>query len=440
MKRKLALFTFLALAAAFTPSQKAQALVSTFDANNFKPAVDSTNFLTLYDGRLHPRGEWNAGVYFDYAHHPLELAAPIGTRRLGVVDDTIIANLYGSYGLTNWFTAGVRVPVVAFNNFKGLAQAAGNPFTRPDAEHDFSMGDIGVDLKFRLINSEYVNMAVVPFVTAPLGRSTTFMGQGSVSGGGKLAMDVGPSEKFRVGLNAGYLMKDDVTVRGARIDDMVTLGAAINFKPHSKIDLIAEGHIETVARDFFKSEVQTPAEVDGAIRIHATKNLDITAGGGAGLSVGVGSPDFRTFLGVNYTRHQEEEAPPPAKVCTTPGKIVIDQKIQFAFDKSVIKPESYSILDDVASVLKTHPDIARIRVEGHTDSVGSDAYNQKLSDRRAKAVQDYLVNKGIEASRLEAIGYGESQPLADNATAEGRAKNRRTEFKVTEQNTAPNCK
>jgi outer membrane protein OmpA-like peptidoglycan-associated protein len=410
-------------------SKKADALVDSFDVINFKPAVDSTQFITLYDADTHQKSEWNAGFYLDWAHHPLELAAPQGTRRLGVVDDTIVFNAIGSYGFTNWFTAGVRVPVVAWNNYQGLPGVIG---IDPNSQNDFSLGDVGVDLKFRLLHSKYVGLAVIPFINAPTGDADVFMGQGTITGGAKFALDFNPHKRVKIGFNAGYENKDDVTIRGARIDDQILLGAAINVKPHNRIDLIAEGHTEPVARDFFKSEVQTPAEVDGAIRFHATKNIDITAGGGAGLTVGVGSPDFRAFLGLNYTHHKEE-APPPKPPKVEAKKITIDQKIHFDFDKSAVKKESYGILDDVASVLQANPQIKKVRIEGHTDSIGTDAYNQKLSERRANAVRDYLVGKGIDAGRLEAVGYGESRPIADNKTSEGRAQNRRTEFNVIEQ-------
>jgi len=115
-------------------------------------------------------------------------------------------------------------------------------------------------------------------------------------------------------------------------------------------------------------------------------------------------------------------------------KITIDQMVHFDFDKSNIKPEAAAILDDVAKVMQANPQIKKVRVEGHTDSIGSDAYNLKLSQRRADSVVNYLTTKGgIAASRLEAVGYGESRPIATNATAAGRAKNRRVEFNVVEQ-------
>jgi OOP family OmpA-OmpF porin len=86
--------------------------------------------------------------------------------------------------------------------------------------------------------------------------------------------------------------------------------------------------------------------------------------------------------------------------------------------------ESKSLLDSVAVSLRKVAD-ARIEIAGHTDSVGNDGYNMKLSQRRADSVRDYLIQQGVDGARLTARGYGETQPLADNATADGRARNRR---------------
>ncbi len=101
----------------------------------------------------------------------------------------------------------------------------------------------------------------------------------------------------------------------------------------------------------------------------------------------------------------------------------------FDFDKSVIKPEGKAKLDDLVGKIKDINLEATIAV-GHTDSVGSDTYNQKLSVRRSEAVKAYLVSKGIEKNRVYTEGKGEKQPVADNKTAEGRAKNRRVEIEV----------
>src|SRR5690606_26153334 len=103
----------------------------------------------------------------------------------------------------------------------------------------------------------------------------------------------------------------------------------------------------------------------------------------------------------------------------------------FDFDKSVLKDESKPDLNRAVEFLRQNPGIS-VEIAGHTDSVGNAPYNKKLSQSRAEAVRQYLVNGGIAASRLEANGYGEERPIADNGTEEGRARNRRVEMRVKE--------
>ena len=110
------------------------------------------------------------------------------------------------------------------------------------------------------------------------------------------------------------------------------------------------------------------------------------------------------------------------------GTVVVLKNIFFDFGLSVLKPESYEELDRLADYL-SHNDV-KIEIGGHTDDQGSDEFNDRLSENRAKAVYDYLVERGIPASRLGYKGYGKRKPVADNATEEGRAANRRTEFTI----------
>jgi len=122
-------------------------------------------------------------------------------------------------------------------------------------------------------------------------------------------------------------------------------------------------------------------------------------------------------------------APAPAPQAVAASKVTYAADAFFDFDKSVLKPEGKAKLDDLASKIKSI-NLEVIIAVGHTDSVGSVAYNQKLSVRRAEAVKAYLVSKGIERNRIYTEGKGKSQPVADNKTAQGRAKNRRVELEV----------
>ena len=122
-------------------------------------------------------------------------------------------------------------------------------------------------------------------------------------------------------------------------------------------------------------------------------------------------------------------APAAKPAAPTSSKVTYAADAFFDFDKAVLKPEGKAKLDDLASKVKAI-NLEVIIAVGHTDSVGSDAYNQKLSIRRAEAVKAYLVSKGIDKSRVYTEGKGEKQPVADNKTKEGRAKNRRVEIEV----------
>jgi outer membrane protein OmpA-like peptidoglycan-associated protein len=110
-------------------------------------------------------------------------------------------------------------------------------------------------------------------------------------------------------------------------------------------------------------------------------------------------------------------------------KIEIKQQVHFATAKFRVLPDSFPLLAQVAQVLADFPKM-RVSIEGHTDNVGGEAANMRLSQRRAEAVRDHLVSKGISPARLEAVGYGPTKPIASNKTARGKAQNRRTEFRI----------
>jgi OOP family OmpA-OmpF porin len=120
---------------------------------------------------------------------------------------------------------------------------------------------------------------------------------------------------------------------------------------------------------------------------------------------------------------------PAAKPKPVAEKITFAADVLFDFDKATIKPEGKSKLDDLAAKMKDI-NLEVVIAIGHTDSVGSDAYNQKLSVRRAESVKAYMVSKGVEPNRIYTEGKGEKQPVASNKTKDGQAKNRRVEIEV----------
>lgn len=135
-------------------------------------------------------------------------------------------------------------------------------------------------------------------------------------------------------------------------------------------------------------------------------------------------------------------APPPPEPCHAPAGFKVDanchiieqnvvvRAVDFEFNSTQLTAPAQQTLDEVAAALLTQPEL-NVEVQGHTDSIGTDAYNLGLSQRRADAVRAYLISKGLSSSVLTAKGYGKSKPIASNATAEGRAQNRRVAFEVT---------
>ena len=130
-----------------------------------------------------------------------------------------------------------------------------------------------------------------------------------------------------------------------------------------------------------------------------------------------------------------QAAPPAPAPAPAPAPVSVSSKVTYAadtffdFNKSVIKPEAKAKLDDLVDKIKAI-NLEVIIAVGHTDAVGSDVYNQKLSMRRSNAVKAYLISKGVDKTRIYTEGKGEKQPVADNGTKEGRAKNRRVEIEV----------
>ncbi|PIR26290.1 MAG: hypothetical protein COX62_02750 [Deltaproteobacteria bacterium CG_4_10_14_0_2_um_filter_43_8] len=127
-----------------------------------------------------------------------------------------------------------------------------------------------------------------------------------------------------------------------------------------------------------------------------------------------------SFLACNAARCPETE---------TIVKVVLLKDINFAFDRADLLPSAVTLLEENLELLQKDPNLL-VRIEGHCDYLGSDAYNQNLSERRAASVRNYFVGQGLDFSRFAIFGYGRTRPIAPNDTDEGRAKNRRVELKI----------
>ncbi|KPA90825.1 OmpA family protein [Pseudomonas asplenii] len=209
---------------------------------------------------------------------------------------------------------------------------------------------------------------------------------------------------------------------------------------------VAHGSLTNVAADGHTGRDQSTFLTTGAgAKWYITDNLYARAGVEADYKLDNGKWDYAALvgLGVNFggSGGKVAPAPAPAPVAQEPAPapeapvaevVKVELDVKFDFNKAVVKPNSYGDVQNLADFMKQYPQTTTV-VAGHTDSIGTEAYNQKLSERRAQAVKEILVQKGVAASRIDAVGYGKSRPVADNATEAGRAINRRVEASVEAQ-------
>ncbi len=436
------------------------ALTPSFDAVSYKPATDHGFYLTSQGSQTLGKGKFHGGMSFVFSQSSLILVNAAGNKVRDVIGKQFSAHAAVAVGVTDWLNLGALINFVPYQQFTGPATGISDNGAR--------MGDIRIDAKFRLLDrADYpVGIAIVPFLTFPSGNGSHFTGEGQVTGGGELVIESKRiADRFSVTANVGGIIRDDQQLSsGTNIADQLTYAVGANFAVIPEVELIAEMRGWTQFDDFFGSQ-HRPMIARGAVRAFPIPEVAITAGGGAAVLKGMGAPTYETFLTVAYTPAYDhyEPVPPvacpdadsdgvcdlddrcpaeagPSSNCGCPPAPLIEidedaneirnQKIHFDFNKSTIKENSYAILDTIAASLKARPDITHVRIIGHTDSIGSNQYNQKLSERRASAVRDYLHDKGVKPERMSHFGKGETEPIASNATAAGRAKNRRVQFDI----------
>lgn len=499
-----------------------------FQLQRFRPATGPADYLTVWGTSVAPHLEWHVGAFFNYADDPLQLGAMGRPGQRTVAYQTQL-DFVGSVGLLDVFEVGLVLPWTVLQRGEELAPVL-------DGNGDFAgmrqsaINDWRLTAKFQLFNLQDspVGLALVTGLSLPFAMSQALASDGGVGAEIGVAGEYIVLETIRVAANVGFRYRP-----GQRIIRRNVMGNEITWgvAAHSpflteRLDLLGEiagavsvepgpAHLKGL------SSGEVPLEVMGGIRYRLFDRWAFTAGGGTGLSKGLGSPDWRVVLGVtgqwvtggwwnvDYRQPRfraeidpcddryrdntgrrlrfgtiecpeieeeisEEEiaqrqaildeppAPPmvrprsPEPVAVEPvpepvvmvpepeperavlrqGAIVILESVNFATASADIEEDSFDLLSDVAQILLEHQDIRLVRVEGHTDSVGRAQNNLRLSQARAESVRDYLISLGVEPERIEAIGYGQSQPIADNSTAEGRAENRRVVFNILEMGPA----
>ena len=432
MNRKCLYTCLLALALAVAWATPAGAITKGFEASSFHPAVDGGPYFTLYGSEALAQWQWVLGTQANYAYRPFQLVDANNKRVQGIIDHAIIQDVYGSVGLVGqWLQLGLDVPVAWWLNYQNPT-VAGSP-----SQQKIAMGDVILNLKseFLKLHDHRVGLALLPFVTLPTGKGLYFNGAGGVTGGGKVILEFLPVDRWNIALNAGVLARQKFVLNSTEQYHQLLYGLGTAVKITDNLSAAAEFSGRARLTGLFSHKRESPTEVDGGLKYAvADTGWMVDAGGGAGIVRGSGAPTFRAFIGVDYKAKacKEKAAAAPAAPTRSPLEDVKGATVHFVFDDTEFASMADAeTMTKVTEALKQAPD-AKIQIVGHTDKVGTEKYNQKLSLRRANKVKGYLVKHGIDASRLTVVGVGTKEPVGDQKTKEGRAANRRAEFKVVE--------
>jgi outer membrane protein OmpA-like peptidoglycan-associated protein len=234
-------------------------------------------------------------------------------------------------------------------------------------------------------------------------------------------------------------------------DNNTDVTSTFSFTAGPKFSIVDRGVEASIALlgGYFRDIAGPIDEQGGGLAVHGAVGWDVHPELNLGLFVRFEEAFLRpaansdrddrqmVMAGLQLGWHEAAEAapiapppPPPPPPAPAAKKKIVLRGVNFDFDKATLQPQGKPILDEAARILKENPSI-NVQVQGYTDGIGSVEYNLKLSDRRAATVKNYLVSQGVSASRLTTKGFGKSNPVATNDTADGRAQNRRVELVPT---------
>ena len=479
----------VALAAGAAPAR-----ADGLDAERFAPAVGTEPGFAFEHPLVPFHLGWGLGLFVDFADDAVvERDSATGDVLSRPLDTAATVDLVGSLGLFGWSEIGVHLPIQAV--YSGDDHATGGALLSASGGlGDLRLVPKFLLLRRGDAASHVLLGASIP-VTLPTGDGESLRGADGVTVEPRLTA-AWHGERIGLGLGAGYRWRAERPVGlpwGDEIALSAMAGFALSDALTLQAELFGGVQVRT---DDEEGDGDVPLEALLGVIYGITPDWHLHAGAGLGLTDGIGAPDLRLVAGVRYRRgaperrgfldrdedgildkdddcpeevedldaFQDEDGCPEADndldgildeedecpdlpeeeggdgdgcpsrtfVKIVGGEVQIFGKVQFKTGSAEIDSRSDPLLDQIAAALRANPQVRRLRIEGHTDDTGEESVNRRLSEQRAESVERALTGRGIDGDRLEPRGYGESRPAAPNATAAGRAKNRRVEFIIVE--------
>lgn len=412
---------------------------------SFNPTTSGLDFVTVHSSETLEPCTINFGFFTNYSVRTLTYTRDYTdstgrTYRAGAKPDDKIwgADLSAGFGLRKNWDVGINVPFV-------LDQDLSDPALSSNYKSKGAT-ELKLNSKYRLHGDEDGGYAVVASVNQNLIRNNPFEGEGS---GPTINLELVADttiEKWSMALNLGHRWRNP----GRQIEgvpfqplgnQLIYSGATSYYFSTINTKVIGEIFGGQAIETNNTGSQRSPNSLEWQIGVkHDIRdNIALHVGGGTQLFNSLGSPEARVYAGVNWVLGApcvdapvaevvQPAAPSPSRVKPRTTVIRLNAEILFASDSSDLRSQDIPDLNEYFQKADV-PRIAKVAVEGHTDSRGRAEYNQKLSERRATTVKKYLATTfGLRPEIIEAVGYGEEKPVADNGNLQGRQKNRRVEF------------
>lgn len=423
-------------------AQPAYANVVGTDAQNFNPTTSGLDFVTVQSSETLKPGIINLGLFLNYAVNSLPYYESNSQGRLNFNDSLLGLDLNAGFGLTDNWDVGVSLPHVLRQSVDDQNGARGE-FAQTGGT------EVRINTKYRVWGDDSGGVALVASMNFNRIEDNPYVGRNA---GPTTNLEVAADTTIRriaLGLNLGYRFRqpgDKIpgSIANPLKNQLIASAAASYLVPQWSTKLITEvyGSAPAESSDSNGDRSLSSAEWLIGAKHDLTQNLALHGGFATELLQGVASPDWRVYTGLNYTfgpvykplalpvhRTVTPDSRLLTPVAADDGERFRTQNILFEFDSDKMTGNFKPILDELASHLKSG--FRELIVEGHTDSVGAESYNQKLSLRRAEAIRRYLIsNYQIDGRRIRAVGFGETKPIADNGNYQGRQANRRVEFVI----------
>lgn len=389
-----------------------------FPTQSFKPATSTSDVFQTESARV---SLTSVKLLYHYENDPLRVIRKPGNSTLNyMLEDRHNLNLLMALRLSDEVQLGLDLPFVANQN-------------GPSGE-DGGIGDLRLLGKMKFYTKDTLDLALGFELSLPT-STVDFVGErwGAVAPKFLLSYGAGPVD---FSTNLGFRLRD------TNLETKQQFTASVGARVHvvEGLDFLSDLHTAVALHGL--TEERVPLEWLNGLSAQLPAGFAATAGVGVGLTRGVGVPEYRVLAGLSWSHR-----PKVCKTCKTktvmipvlirlPGKKItvyrdrlVTPPIHFNFDKATLKKSAIPILDEVVKVLRYHKSIKRVEIQGHTDERGRDLYNMKLSEQRAQTVLWYLIDKGINPTRLTASWFGERNPVVKGAKTEAdHQRNRRVEF------------